>query len=223
MIKIHMKPKTMLSVNFKWQLIILLQFILMVASISSCTKRQDSAYKAACHGDPLTTATRNEAIENAWLVNEVYDCVDKASYEKWAAALSPEELVAETSLSKDVKEKNKADSIDKVTDKEQYIAEALANMNIHPVEANTAYYFELGNIVGVGNEAGMQIQQAREKRQFTDWDDLLTRVPVFKVAKTAHNASISGMTVNGKSMPGADPDPKAAAAIYVRELRKLMR
>lgn len=212
----------MLSVNLKCQLIILLQFILMGASISSCTKRQDLAYKAACHGDPLTTATRNEAIENGWLVNEVYDCVDKASYEKWAAALSPEELAAEASPSKDVKEKNKADSIDEVTDKEQYIAEALANMSTHLVEANTAYYFELGNIVGVGNEAGMQIEQAREKSQFTDWDDLLTRVPVFKVAKTAHNASISGMTVNGKSMPGADPDPKAAEAIYESELRKLM-
>lgn len=114
------------------------------------------------------------------------------------------------------------DRTQELAENEQYIAEALANMNTRPVEANTAYYFELGNIVGVGNEAGMQILQAREKRLFTDWDDLLTRVPVFKVAQTAHDASISGMTVNGKSLPGADPDPKAAVAIYEKQLRKLI-
>ena len=196
--------------------------ILFGIAISGCTKVQDSAYKAACHGDPLTAATHTQALENGWQINAAYNCVDKTSYDKWAAALSPEELVAETSSLSDKQEIIKVDRTQELTDKEQYIAEALANMNTRPVEANTAYYFELGNIVGVGNEAGMQILQARAKRLFTDWDDLLTRVPVFKVVQTAHDASISGMTVNGKSLPGADPDPKAAAAIYEKQLRKLI-
>ena len=222
MLKIILGLGTMLSIKLQRPLNILAQFILLGITISSCTKIDDSAYEAACHGDSLTAATRTEAIENGWQINEGYDCVDKASYDKWAAAFPPKNLATETSSISDKQEKAKVDRTKEPTDREQYIAEAIANMNTRPVEANTAYYFELGNIVGVGDEAGGQILQAREKRLFTDWDDLLTRVPVFKVAQTAHNASISGMTVNGKSLPGANPNAKAAAAIYEKQLRKLI-
>lgn len=212
----------MLSVNSQRQLTALTALILLGIAISGCSKVHSSGFKAACHGEELTAATQSLAIENGWQINESYNCIDKASYDKWAAALSPEELAAETSSFSGKQEKIKDDSAQEPIDNEQYIAEALANMNTRPVEANTAEWFELGNIVGVGDEAGTQIMQAREKRLFTDWDDLLMRVPVFKVAETAYNASISGMTVNGKSLPGADPDPKAAAAIYEKQLRKLM-
>ena len=138
----------MLTVKLQRRLIILTQFILLGILVSGCTKRHDSAYKAACHGDPLTTATRTQAIENGWQVNELYDCVDKASYDKWAAAVSPEELAAVTSPSSAKQKKVKVNPVHERADREQYIAEALANMNTRPVEANTAYYFELGNIVG---------------------------------------------------------------------------
>ena len=212
----------MLSIKSPRRLNTITKVILLGIAISGCTKVPDSAYKAACHGDPLTVATHTQAIENGWQIDGTYNCIDKASYEKWAATFSPAELAAESSSFSDKQEKAKVDGKQDPTDKEQYIDEALANMNTRPVEANAAYYFELGNIVGVGGEAGMQILQAREKRLFTDWDDMLARVPVFKVAQTAHDASISGMTVNGKSLLGANPNPKAATAIYEKQLRKLI-
>jgi hypothetical protein len=211
---------TMLSVNSQRRLTAFTLVILLGSAISGCSKVQSSGFKAACHGDELTAATETLAIENGWQINGAYNCVDKTSYDKWAAALSPEEIKDVMSSFSDKQEKAKDDRAQELIDNEQYIAEALANMNTQPVEANTAEWFELGNIIGVGDEAGTQIMQAREKRLFTDWDDLLTRVPVFKVANTAHDASISGMTVNGKSLPGADQDPKASAALFEKQLRK---
>ncbi|UUZ46719.1 hypothetical protein LP420_22890 [Massilia sp. B-10] len=61
-------------------------------------RKEAMAYAAACEGAPLRTPERREqAMENGYLINQVHDCIDKASFvaaaeqkARWEAANTPE-------------------------------------------------------------------------------------------------------------------------------------
>jgi hypothetical protein len=56
---------------------------LLAHSLVGCSKPIESepGYQAACHGSPLkTTEQRNRAIEDGYVIDRRYDCVNKASY-----------------------------------------------------------------------------------------------------------------------------------------------
>jgi hypothetical protein len=57
--------------------------LLLVYSLVACSKASESepGYEAACHGSPLkTTEHRNQAIEDGYIIDRRYDCINKASY-----------------------------------------------------------------------------------------------------------------------------------------------
>ena len=76
---------------------------LLAHSLVGCSKPVESepGYEAACHGSPLQTAEqRNRAIEDGYVIDRRYDCVNKASYiavhnaRAQGAAARPSESVA---------------------------------------------------------------------------------------------------------------------------------
>lgn len=89
------------------------------------------------------------------------------------------------------------------------------------VEINKATKADLLSVVSE-NIAG-QILQEREKGRFLHWPDVVRRVVGLSAAQTAVMASISGLTVDGKSLDGAAPDSALAAMMKSRRSgQKLM-
>ena len=77
------------------------------------------------------------------------------------------------------------------------------------VDANKATQAELEAIKGIGPAiAGVMVSE-RKKSEFRDWTDLLTRVPGVG-DRSAAKFSEGGLTVNGKTYPGA---PYTAAPV----------
>jgi DNA uptake protein ComE-like DNA-binding protein len=75
------------------------------------------------------------------------------------------------------------------------------------VDANTATEADLSTVVSPAVAA--QIVGSRSKRRFLNWADLVDRGGL-RTAKSALFASLRGLTVDGKSLPGAPPDPARA-------------
>ncbi|MDO8331642.1 MAG: DUF4124 domain-containing protein [Fluviicoccus sp.] len=82
------------------------------------------------------------------------------------------------------------------------------------VEINTASEADLQSVVHAN--IAKQIIAEREKDHFRNWADVVHRVVGLSAAQTAVIASISGLTVNGKSLDGAPPDAALAATIKSR-------
>ena len=70
--------------------------------VFGCSRNESlsAEYQEACHGEPLTTvAQRNQALEDGFVINQQFKCIDKASYlamqeaeAQGIAARSPEAL-----------------------------------------------------------------------------------------------------------------------------------
>lgn len=198
---------------------VLLAAFVLSQSLSGCSQRvEDSpAYQAACHGPPLRTIEqRNQALEDGYEVNRKYQCIDKTSYvavseqrARWAAANTPEAIA-----------QRKADR-ERVISEERARA-AIANESAGPVaapppftlkhvDANTASESDLASAPGVGPAVAAQVIEERNKRRFSNWADLVSRVVGLSAAQTAFYASVCGLNVDGQSLLGAPPNPVAAA------------
>ena len=206
----------------------------------SCSKTQDSqAYQAACHGEPLRTLEqRNQAMEDGYLINEQFRCIDKASYmavneqeAKWRAANTPEAIAKRM---RDLAKQREIDMQQRALEAEERarqdateesrLAEAMQNIVIRDVDINTATADEIAEVISVGHEAATKIIEERNKRRFRDWADLVYRVNHFGSAKNALFASTCGLNVDGKSLEGAPPDARMAANIYATlEMQKKRR
>ncbi len=77
------------------------------------------------------------------------------------------------------------------------------------LEVNTASQAELESLKGVGTVLSAKLIKARSVQAFTDWSDLMKRVPGVRAA-TAARLSAGGLTVAGA--PYADAAAAAAAA-----------
>ncbi|WP_309639737.1 helix-hairpin-helix domain-containing protein [Methylibium sp.] len=76
------------------------------------------------------------------------------------------------------------------------------------LEVNTASQAELESLKGVGTVLSAKLIKARSVQAFTDWSDLMKRVPGVRTA-TAARLSAGGLTVAGA--PYADAAAAAAA------------
>lgn len=82
------------------------------------------------------------------------------------------------------------------------------------VEINKASQADLQGVVG--EKAAAQILAERNNGRFRDWADVVHRVVALSAAQTAVVASVSGLTVNGKSLDGAPPNPAMATMMKGR-------
>ncbi|MDA8520581.1 ComEA family DNA-binding protein [Acidovorax sp. NCPPB 4044] len=79
-------------------------------------------------------------------------------------------------------------------------------------DVNTASVAELDGIRGIGPAMSRRILQARAQAPFTDWQDLIARVPGLG-RQSAARLSQEGLTVGGAALaPLPAPLPKASRA-----------
>ena len=86
---------------------------------------------------------------------------------------------------------------------------------IKAVEINSATELQLANLQGLSADVARQIVTERAKGKFKDWGDVVQRVVGLSAAETIVRASAFGLTVNGSSLKGAEPN--STIARYERE------
>lgn len=195
---------------------ILIAVLSMNLMVASCTRKQDSpAYQAACHGDPLSTIElRQKAMEDGYVINQQFNCIDKASFiavgaanARWQAANTPE------AIAKSEAEFAEKRARDAAAEKSRTI-EVRPNIVLRNIDVNTATEEELASVISISSATAARIIEERNKRRFNDWPDLVNRVIGLSAAQTAFYASICGLNVDGKSLEGAPPNVEIAISIY---------
>jgi competence protein ComEA len=76
------------------------------------------------------------------------------------------------------------------------------------LELNQASEAELDSLLGVGPALSGRILQARRSGPFTDWADLIQRVPGIGT-RSARKLSAQGATIQGQGFEGSQPSEKA--------------
>lgn len=193
--------------------------------ITSCSKSVETtpAYQAACHGSPLRTpAQMNQAMEDGYVINQQYRCIDKASF----AAVAHEKAKWEAANTPEAKAQRQAEfAARRERDAEAKLRPALAEepskieiptIVLSSVDVNTATEADIANVITVGPDVAAQIVLERSKRRFDDWGDLVNRVVGLSAAQSAVYASICGLNVNGKSLDGAPPNQIMATSLYMK-------
>jgi DNA uptake protein ComE-like DNA-binding protein len=202
----------------------LIATLLLSQVVASCSKgvEESSAYQAACQGPPLRTIElRNKAMEDGYDINRQYDCIDKASFVAangqkavWEAANTPEAIAQRKAEREKIVAEEKARRTTSVP--RQEVTSPQESLALSHVDVNTATESELANVVSVGPVVAAQILEERKKGRFSNWADLVNRVIGLGSAQNAVFASVSGLNVDGQTLPGAPPDPVMAAKIYAR-------
>ncbi len=188
-----------------------------------------AAYAATCYGTPLRTLeARDKAFNDGYDIDRNFDCITKASYQavtearaQWTAANTPEAKAQRAA------EREKMIAKENAKRAEDAEREALARASVvpppplvlRPVDVNTASESELAAVISVSAKTAATIVAERTKRPFTDWADVVNRVVGLSQAQSALYASVSGLTVNGKSLDGAPPDAQFAASLKARDER----
>jgi DNA uptake protein ComE-like DNA-binding protein len=204
-------------------------FITAVVTVACKPSQPSAEYLAACEGTPLRTMERrHKAMEDGYEIDRRYDCITKRSAQalaeqkaQWEAANTPEARAARQAESEQRAEESKRrlDTQRKAeteanAERERRWA-AAEQMPIDAVEINAATESELANLQGLSVDVAQQIVTERAKGNFKSWDDVVRRVVGLSAAETAVRASAFGLTVNGKSLEGAEPD--SASAVYTRD------
>jgi DNA uptake protein ComE-like DNA-binding protein len=204
-------------------------FLVAVVAATACKPPQPSAeYLAVCEGPPLRTVEKREqAMQDGHEIDRRYDCITKRSVKalaqqkaQWEAANTPEAKAARQAELERLAEEGKVRRAEEAKAEAQAQAErekqwAIADAApVEPVEINTATEASLAAIKGLGADVARQVVEERAKARFTGWDDVVHRVVGLSAAQTAVRASAFGLTVNGRSLEGAEPD--SAFARYTR-------
>jgi DNA uptake protein ComE-like DNA-binding protein len=210
----------------------ILQASLLIAAVAAaaCKPSQPSAdYLAVCEGAPLRTVERRQrAMQDGYEIDRRYDCTTKSSAKllaeqraQWEAANTPEAKAARQA------EFDRRAAEGKVRLEAQAKAEAEARAErerrwaaaelvpIEAVEINSATESQLASLQGLGADVVQQIVVERAKGRFKGWDDVVRRVVGLSAAETAVRASAFGLTVNGRSLEGAELDSDMAR--YARD------
>lgn len=205
---------------------------LLIAAVAAaaCKPSQPSAdYLAACEGPPLRTVERREqAMQDGYEIDRRYDCITKSSAKvlaeqkaQWEAANTPEAKAARqaefdrrAAESKERREAQAKVETEALAERERRWAAAEA-APIVPVEINSATESQLASLQGLSDAVVQQIIVERAKGGFKAWDDVVHRVVGLSAAETAVRASAFGLTVNGRSLDGAEPDSPIAR--YARD------
>jgi DNA uptake protein ComE-like DNA-binding protein len=202
---------------------ITLAMSLLAMLLASCSPAPDtSAYQAVCHGPPLgTVEQRNQAMEDGYEVNRRYDCITAASYAavtaqqaRWQAAHTPAALAQREAESAAQRRQAAARRVAAAAARASAAQAAPAVVDLRMVDVNTAPEAEIANVITVGPLVAAEIIAARNQRRFRDWEDLTHRVVGLSAAQPAVYASLCGLTVDGRSLEGAPPNPAIAAALF---------
>ena len=185
-------------------------------------------YQAACHGKPLKKSDRMRAREDGYVINEQYQCIDKASYTamqeaeaRWQAAHTPEAIAkSKTEDQARIAQLNKEMAQREARRKAEQEAKLALRYELHLVEINQASAAELAKVCSIDKDAAESIIQERANGgPFKDWADAVHRVIALSSAQNAVFASTCGLTVNGASFNGVPADEEAAQMIFQRGLR----
>jgi DNA uptake protein ComE-like DNA-binding protein len=198
-------------------------FVTVVAA-AACKPGQPSAevaeYRAICDGPPLRSAeAREDAMQKGLEIDPRLHCVTKRSVQvlaeqkaQYEAANTPEAKAArQAEIEREMAEykvRLEADlraEAEARAERERQWALAEAKP-IEPVEINTATESQLANVQGIDAKVARQIVAERAKGRFDGWPDVVHRVVGLSAAETAARASAFGLTVNGRSLEGAEPD-----------------
>jgi DNA uptake protein ComE-like DNA-binding protein len=205
---------------------ILIATISMSLIAASCSRKngieQSPAYQAACQGSPLRTIElRNKAMEDGYNINQLYDCIDKASFAaaqearaKWEAANTPAAIAQREAERAKLVAQEQAQRTARL--ESERFAPAAPTVALRPVDVNKATEADLAKVVSVGPVVAAQIVEERKKGHFKNWADLVNRVIGLHSAQNAVFASVSGLNVNGESLSGAPPDAAMATALSKR-------
>lgn len=213
-------------------------FVSRVAAGRMAEARKEAvAYAAACEGAPLRSPERREqAMENGYVINQVHDCIDKASFvaaaeqkARWEAANTPEAKAREAAIRAAHEAENAslqalaAQIQPPVPTSEPADDEAaLPEIPFRAQDVNTAPEADLATAFGLSPETAANIIDERSRRPFSDWPDLVNRVIGLHSARNTMFASLGGLNVNGQPFPG--PPPDARMVLFAREsLRKNKR
>jgi DNA uptake protein ComE-like DNA-binding protein len=209
--------------------------VLFGTLLAGCSERieESAAYKATCEGPPLGNVGRREqAMSDGYYVNGQFDCIEKSSYARVQARKAAQAAWnTPEAIAKRKADREKAIAEDDARAAAEGAAEAEKRAKAPPqpafvlrhVDINTATEAELANVPSVGPVVAAQITAARKNGRFKDWADVVHRVVGLSAAQTAAFASMSGLNVDGQSLPGAPPDPPIAAEIHARDLRNRQR
>lgn len=203
---------------------------LLIVAAAACKPSQPSAdYLAVCEGPPLRTVERRQqAMQDGYEIDRRYDCTTKRSAKmlaeqkaQWVAANTPEakaarqaefdRQAAEGKVRLEAQAKAEAEAR---AERERRAAAAEA-VPVEAVEINSATESQLASLQGLTADVVQQIVVERGKGSFKGWDDVVRRVAGLSAAETAVRASAFGLTVNGRSLEGAEPD--SAMARYARD------
>ena len=173
-----------------------------------------------CEGAPLRSAEkRQKALEDGYDVDRRFDCITKESFAatagqraRYEAANTPEAKAAEAArLEREhaasgqrLESQGKAEGESR-SERERQLAQT-EQTRVDPVEINTASEAQLAAVPGIGAGTAREIVAARAKGAFTGWEDVVRRVSALGAAETAARASAFGITVDGGSLKGAEPD-----------------
>jgi DNA uptake protein ComE-like DNA-binding protein len=182
------------------------------------TGDESAAYEAMCHGAPLhDIEDRARAMREGYYVHPSFSCITKASWDaveqqkaEEAAARTPEAIARREAERQQRIAQEQLESERRAREREEERAQEEAARNaslevvpVHLVEINAATESQLAEFVGA--EAAAGILEERRNRAFRDWADVVHRVVALSAAQTAVRASLAGLTVNGRSLPGAEP------------------
>ena len=198
-------------------------------SLAGCADIAETPeYQAACHGKPLKKSERMRAREDGYVINEQYQCIDKASYAamqeaeaRWQAAHTPEAIAKSKAEDQArIAQLNKEMAQREARRKAEQEAKQALRYELHLVEINQASAAELAEVCSIQQDAAESIVQERANGgKFQDWADAVHRVIALSSAQNAVFASVCGLTVNGASLNGAPADEEAAQMIFQRGLR----
>lgn len=203
--------------------------IVAVAAVACKPSQPSAEYLSVCEGPPLITVERREqAMQDGYEIDRRYDCITKRSAKalaeqkaQWEAANTPEAKAARQAEfdRRAVESKIRFEALAKAAaearaERERQWAEAEA-APIKAVEINSATELKLASMQGLSDEVAHQIVVERTKGRFKGWGDVVRRVVGLSAAETAVRASAFGLTVNGRSLEGAEPN--SAMARYARD------
>lgn len=204
--------------------------LIAAVAVAACKPAQPSAeYLAACDGPWLRTAEqRNKAFESGHEIHPRFECATRQSVKamaeqkaQWEAANTPEAKAARQAELDRTNAENMARIEAKARDDANARAErerrwaAAEAAPIERVDINRATDVQLSGVQGLDANVVHQIMAERSKAAFNSWDDLVRRVVGLGPAEAAARASAFGLTVNGRSLEGAEPE--SATARFVRD------
>lgn len=190
----------------------------IAASRLANAKQQAAAYALACEGPPLRSVEQREKAQEAgYVINQVYDCIDKKSFiaaaeekARWQAANTPEAKAREAAIRAAHEAENASIRALAAAIHPQAAAEpapeADPEIPYRALDANTAPETELATAFGLSPETAKQMIEERGKRPFKDWPDMVNRVTGLSSARNSMFANIGGLNVNGEPLPGGPPD-----------------